>query len=88
MRFAVRLVSALFVFALTGCAESPEMAATDEARDDLGCDDVVVRTVDPEPSIKACPPMVVSVQGCGRYATYVCRPGVRDCDYGCRRTSR
>ncbi|MBS2019614.1 MAG: hypothetical protein JST00_42525 [Deltaproteobacteria bacterium] len=89
MRYAARLFSALLVLAVTqtGCADSPEMAAVDEAEDDFDCDDVTVQAVNPEPSIKACPPMTVTVRACRQVATYLCRAGVRDCDYGCRRVS-
>jgi hypothetical protein len=86
----LRIVGGLLgvLFSMAGCADSPEVAAIDQAREDFGCEDVVVRGVDPEPSRKACPPMVVFVQACAQYAAYACTPGVRDCDYTCRRLGR
>jgi hypothetical protein len=69
---------------LTGCAQAPEVAAADQAREDFGCEQVFIRDVYGEPSYSACPPMIVTVQACTANATYRCRPGARDCDYSCR----
>lgn len=86
----IRHLARLVLLSLTctllfACAQSPEDAAAEEARDDLRCENVTVVAVQVEESLKGCRPMIVSAFGCGRTADYRCRAGVRDCDYRCWR---
>jgi hypothetical protein len=81
----LRLFVVLAVASLVGCAMNAGQEAIDEAREDLGCEDLSVREVSAPSRRGQCDVKEFIVEGCGQTAQYRCESGGGVCDYACSR---